>query len=149
MSKPVLRINPERTEYEFETPSGLEYGPMDIPDGGQTFLDEDTGITYFVSFADADGLQKNKIYELIETDFDAPNPAIDPVVTEIGTALLLTIVIFERLTPHDAVLWRFDGPLLAVGIMTSLPDGIVGDNVEDQVAGTIVDDDAPAALSGI
>src|SRR5580658_39665 len=54
--------------------------------------------------------------------------------------LLFTIVVVQRLTAHDAVLGRFDRPLLAVGIMTRLADRIVSDYIEDQVIGTIVDD---------
>lgn len=68
----VLRVNPERTLVEVDTPEGIEWGPEPYPasdeDGLIILSDEDTpGEPSYVAVLDGYGnLKPNTIYQLVE-----------------------------------------------------------------------------------
>jgi len=65
----VIRVNPERTLVEMDTPDGEEWGPNEWPEDQLVVLSDETkpGSKSYVAVLDGYGsLKPNTIYELVE-----------------------------------------------------------------------------------
>lgn len=83
-----IRTNPDESLLELETPEGIVFGPMEMPEGedGEPaepifIVDEDnpTGPAYIATVSAYEGLKPNTIYQLVE------------VVTELHTDMELEL----------------------------------------------------------
>src|SRR5712691_2159304 len=56
-----------------------------------------------------------------------------------GAALLLSVVVIQTLAAEQSPFGRADEPFLAIRVIARFADRIIGNDVEDEVVGTIVD----------
>lgn len=64
----VIRMNPEKTAIEIETPDGQEWGPLPWPPDQLVVMAQQGGEAFLAVLEGYEGLKSNTVYALIEVD---------------------------------------------------------------------------------
>jgi hypothetical protein len=74
----VIRMNPEKTLIEIETPDGEEWGPLDWPADNLIVCAEEGQDAFVAVLEGYDGLKSNTVYQLVEVATLTEEAEIDP-----------------------------------------------------------------------